>query len=72
MKATRTNISINLQFDKVQEVEKVLYKILNELEDKQNFGSGEVGRVSYNYAKEKFTYEIIKDGVMVKTYKSKI
>ena len=72
MRETRTNLSINIQFNNVQEVEKVLYKILNELDAKENFGSGEVGNVSFNYAQEKFTVEAMTNGTIVKTFKSKI
>ena len=72
MKATRTNLSINIQFNNVQEVEKVLYKILNELDAKENFGSGEVGNVSFNYAQERFTVEAATNGNVIKTYQSKM
>ena len=72
MRETRTNLSINIQFNNVQEVEKVLYKILNELDASLNFGSGEIGNVTFNFAKEKFTVEAMTNGTIVKTFKSKI
>ena len=72
MKQTRTNLSINIQFNHVKEVERVLYQILNELETPANFGAGEINNISFNYVRERFTIEGLKNNLIIKTFKSKI
>ena len=72
MKNIRTNLSINIQFNTVQEVEAVLYEILNELSGTATFGSKDYEKVSYNFVRETFTIEKLSDGNILKTFKSKI
>ena len=72
MKSTRTNVSINIQYEKIEDIEKVLYKILNELSGDVKFGSGETENVNFNFVRESFGVETLKTGQTILTYKSKI
>ncbi len=72
MKSTRTNLTINIQFDTVQDVERVLYKILNELSGPTKYGQGSEERLTYQYAMERWTEEANTNGKITRTYESKI
>ena len=72
MKNTRTNLSINIQFNNVNDIEAVLYKILNELSGPATFGTGDWNNVSFNFVRESFTVEALSNGTIIKTFKSKI
>jgi hypothetical protein len=72
MKNTRTNLSINIQYNNIKEVEAVLYKILNELDGPATFGSGTEEKVAFNYVRESFTVEALSNNRIMKTFKSKL
>ena len=72
MKATRTNLTINIQFDTVQDVERVLYKILNELSGPSKAGQGKEDRLTFTYAMERWTEEANTNGTITRTYESKL
>ena len=72
MKSTRTNLTVNIQFDNVQDVERVLYKILNELSGPSKYGQGSEDRLTYQYAMERWTEEANTNGTITRTYESKL
>ena len=72
MKSTRTNLTINIQFDTVQDVERVLYKILNELSGPTKYGQGSEERLTNQYAMERWTEEANTNGTITRSYESKL
>ena len=72
MIATRTNLSINIEYENVQDVERVLYHILNELSSDNDSGQFHHHQASYNYAREKFTKKDISSSHEERIYQSKI
>ena len=72
MKATRTNLTVNIHFDTLQDVERVLYKILNDLSGPSKSGQGSEDRLSYWYAMECWTEEADTNGSVTRIYQSKM
>lgn len=72
MEETRTNLTINIQFSTVMDVERVLYKILNELDNKKSFGEGKEDRLTYQYAMERWSETVNDNGTITRLYQSKI
>ena len=71
MRVLKTNISINIQYKSIKELESALYSILNELESGGNYGEKQIEDVSFNYAKEVFEVRELSDGTIEKIIKSK-